>query len=351
MFPPPSAIYRYSNDIHHAVEESELYTLLDNMTKNSLPEYSEGQYIEGRFTHIKTMNKLFHNYSYGSLRSALSNHMENKIIHYSSPMIPLKLNPKTKVVTFHDPPSILQNSEMFSIESEISSFKNGMRTKFQSRYYKYFRTYENVLTVSNYVRTLLINEGFNENTKVIYPCISTTFKFLEDKQSIKNKLGLPGDKVCILSVSTSLKRKNLKMVKKTMELLGEKFKLVRVGSPVMSDEITFTNINNELMNQIYNACDVMLFPSLYEGFGYPLVEAFATGLPVVASDIEVFRETSGGDSAILTNPSDPSSLVKAVKDALDTSEELAKKGVRRAELFSFKRFSKEINEYYRAILT
>ena len=96
------------------------------------------------------------------------------------------------------------------------------------------------------------------------------------------------------------------------------------------------------MNEIYNACDVMSFPSLYEGFGKPLVEGFAAGLPVVASDIEVFRETSGG-AAILRDPNDASDLASGVKFALENSEELIIKGLKRAARFSFESFSSEMN--------
>ena len=103
------------------------------------------------------------------------------------------------------------------------------------------------------------------------------------------------------------------------------------------------------MNEIYNARDVLLFPSLYEGFGYPLVEAFATGLPVVASDIEIFRETSGG-AALLMDPNDSLDLATGIRLALENSEELKKKGFKRVKMFSFDRFAFEINEYYSTIL-
>ena len=138
-------------------------------------------------------------------------------------------------------------------------------------------------------------------------------------------------------------------MKEAVFRLGADYKLVRVGKSIMEGDISFQGVSYETMNEIYNACDVLLFPSLYEGFGYPMVEAFATGLPVVASDIEVFRETSG-EAAILRDPNDVSDLVSGVKSALENSEELKIKGLKRAVKFSFGRFANEMNMYYSSIL-
>ena len=350
QFPPPSAVYRYALDINSAVNGSKLYTLLGDISAKSLPDYSKGQYVEGRFSHVRVMNKLLYNYSYRNFRRQLSSSADNEIIHYTHPMIQLDVKQGVNIVTFHDITSVLLNSDLFLGESEMHSFKNQIIRKFQSRYYEKYKKYENILTLSNYVRTRLIEEGYPESTKVIYPCISENFKFIQNKKSLKEKLGLPLDKICVLSVSTYLKRKNLMMVKKTMEILGDKYKLVRVGPKLLQDDITFPNVNNEELNNIYNACDVMLFPSLYEGFGYPMIESFATGLPVVASDIEVFREVSGEDAAILVDPNDAKGLAEGVELAVSTSDKLIENGFTRARRFSFKNFKDEINEYYRSIL-
>lgn len=350
QFPPPSAVYRYALDINRAVNGSQLYTLLGDISAKSLPDYSKGQYVEGRFSHLRVMNKLLYNYSFRNFRRELSSSVGTGIIHYTHPMIQLGVKTSVNVVTFHDIPSVLLNSDLFLGESEKHSFKNQIIRTFQSRYYEKYRKYENILTLSNYVRTRLIDEGYPESTKVIYPCISENFKFIQNKEFLKEKMGLPLDKICVLSVSTSLKRKNLRMVKKTMELLGNKYKLVRVGPKLLQDDITFPNVNNEELNNIYNACDVMLFPSLYEGFGYPMIEAFATGLPVVASDIQVFREVSAEHAAILADPNDAKDLAEAVKVAVSSSDKLVENGFTRAKRFSFQNFKDEINEYYKSIM-
>jgi glycosyltransferase involved in cell wall biosynthesis len=95
---------------------------------------------------------------------------------------------------------------------------------------------------------------------------------------------------------------------------------------------------------IYNACDVLLIPSSSEGFGFPVIEAFATGLPVVASDIEIFREITR-DSAILSKI-DPEELSHSVVNAIDQRETYSNKGLETAKYYSFDNFKNNVRSYY-----
>ena len=351
QFPPPSGVYRYAYDIQSAVKESSLFTFLYGSPQRDIPSYAPGHYIQGKFKSLKVLNKILPNLSHAQFINEINKTVDSQtILHYASPMVPLKIASLPKVVTFHDPPSVLLNTDMFFGNSSSPSIGHSLQKKFQARYYDHFKKFDNVLAVSEYVKFALIESGFAGNIKVIYPCISDSFKLLAEKRALKEKLGLPLDKICVLSVSTRLRKKNLSMVKKTMEILGEKFKLVRIGPSIMTDDISITNIDYEKVNMVYNASDVLLFPSLYEGFGYPLVEAFATGLPAVTSDIEIFRETSG-NAALLADPNDAQTLASAVKEAVNNSETLIRKGLERSKRFSFHRFTKNINEYYQSVLS
>lgn len=137
--------------------------------------------------------------------------------------------------------------------------------------------------------------------------------------------------------------KNLNVVQKTLKLLGNNYNLVRVG-PELNDSINFQNIDEEQLNMIYNACDVLLIPSSSEGFGFPVIEAFATGLPVVASDIEIFREITR-DSAILSKI-DPEELSHSVVNAIDQREAYSNKGLETAKYYSFDNFKNNVRSYY-----
>jgi len=66
------------------------------------------------------------------------------------------------------------------------------------------------------------------------------------------------------------------------------------------------------VSRILRAADVFVFPSLYEGFGGAVIEAMATGLPIVASDLPPVREVVG-DAGVLVPPADPAALAGAMK--------------------------------------
>jgi glycosyltransferase involved in cell wall biosynthesis len=105
-----------------------------------------------------------------------------------------------------------------------------------------------------------------------------------------------------------------------------------------------SNLNETVLNEVYNACDLLLLPSKYEGFGFPVIEAFATGIPVVCTDIPIFREISK-EAAILSDDS-PISLKSAVMEGIARSDELISKGFEVAKFYSFDNFKANLRKYY-----
>jgi glycosyltransferase involved in cell wall biosynthesis len=91
-----------------------------------------------------------------------------------------------------------------------------------------------------------------------------------------------------------------------------------------------------------------LFPTLEEGFGYPVVEAFKTGLPVISSDIDIIREVSNG-AALLVNPEELKENVEGIFRIQDNSEYYIKKGYDRAKCFSGEVIKKKLTSYYNSL--
>jgi glycosyltransferase involved in cell wall biosynthesis len=96
----------------------------------------------------------------------------------------------------------------------------------------------------------------------------------------------------------------------------------------------------------------LLFPSLYEGFGLPVLEAMSLGTPVMTSNAASLTEVAG-DAALLVDPLDIQAMTKAIQkiDAdSDLRAELALRGARRAELFSPEAYRQRIGALYRSVL-
>jgi glycosyltransferase involved in cell wall biosynthesis len=93
----------------------------------------------------------------------------------------------------------------------------------------------------------------------------------------------------------------------------------RVKSAIADGSVRFTGfVSSSQLAWAYRRTSAFVLPSRDEGFGIPAIEALAFGAPVVASDIEVFRELLG-DRAVFADPDDPQAMAEAMRTVLDRS--------------------------------
>jgi alpha-1,3-rhamnosyl/mannosyltransferase len=97
---------------------------------------------------------------------------------------------------------------------------------------------------------------------------------------------------------------------------------------------------------LYRGAAALVFPSRYEGFGLPALEAMACGAPVVAADEPALREVAG-DAAVYAEDGD---FAAAVRRALDERDERVAAGLERAKLFSWAETARRTAEVYRRVL-
>ena len=108
---------------------------------------------------------------------------------------------------------------------------------------------------------------------------------------------------------------------------------------------------DEALAALYRLAAVFVFPSLYEGFGLPPLEAMASGTPVVTSNVSSLPEVAG-DAAILVDPYDVGSIVDGVRRVLTDpvlADELRRKGLARARDFSWERSVARTHDIYRLV--
>jgi len=107
-------------------------------------------------------------------------------------------------------------------------------------------------------------------------------------------------------------------------------------------------VSNEDLALLYNAASLFVFPSLYEGFGLPPLEAMACGTPVVAANNSSIPEVVG-DAAILVDASDVKAIAEAMTQVLtdmNLRHELRERGLQRAQMFSWERCARETLTVY-----
>jgi glycosyltransferase involved in cell wall biosynthesis len=107
------------------------------------------------------------------------------------------------------------------------------------------------------------------------------------------------------------------------------------------------------LRALYSSCRVFVYPSLYEGFGLPLLEAMACGAPVVTSNIPSIRETVG-DAALLVSPTDVDELARSITRLLengDEREQRSAEGKQHASKFSWDKAAAATLEVYRQVIS
>lgn len=176
-------------------------------------------------------------------------------------------------------------------------------------------------------------------------------------------------KICppfILNVGQRHKRKNLPMLMRAFASLdpdiGNKYKLVIAGGPGdepadlgrlaselgVEGRLILTGIvENDELPALYRAADLFVYPSMWEGFGMPVIEAMASGTPVICSNISSLTEI-GGDACVSVPP-EPEPLREAMREMLSDPERQdrsSERGLERARLFSWRKAAESYIELF-----
>ena len=145
---------------------------------------------------------------------------------------------------------------------------------------------------------------------------------------------IPQDAFVVLHVGSTVDRKNVPLVIDIVARLRNDADtyLLQVGGKFSGEQEqlidrlrlrgavrSLRSADEAVLRRAYRAADVLLFPSLYEGFGFPVLEAFASELPVVASGAGGLKEVAG-DAAVIVEGRDPATYVEAIEDLSSDSD-------------------------------
>lgn len=215
-----------------------------------------------------------------------------------------------------------------------------------------------------------------EKIRVTYLGVSEDYRQIhldsEQKRFFQQTYGIP--ETFLLYVGTIEPRKNLSRLIEAFSLFQKEstdnhnIKLVlaggkgwlcseiyaRVQELKLENQVVFAGyIADEHLPYLYNMATAFVYPSLYEGFGLPPLEAMSCGTPVISSDTSSIPEVVG-KAGILINPYNVTDLAEAISKVVLSSElqlELSRKGLQQAALFSWEKCARETIEVYQGLST
>jgi len=287
-------------------------------------------------------------YSQGKILKKLEK--EVSLYHFPHVNVP-KYAPNNLVVTIHDLRPFTKYWDRGYLKRKI----------FELYFRRAVKKAKKIITDSKHIREEILN-NFPKNefkTKIIYPFVDD--KFL-DKSNNKNqhKRIVTGD--YILFVGSRKKHKNLSQLVIAFNSIKDSFpnlKLVIAGKKdskvddidllkekfkIKGRLIEIISPSDEKILCLYKYAKAFVFPSLYEGFGLPPLEAMAYGIPVIVSNIPILKEICG-DAAYFVNPYSSENIAQGIYKVLhddNLKESLIEKGKKRINDFNS---DKLINQY------
>ena len=264
--------------------------------------------------------------SHGIVRQLLQDHVQ--IYHGLSGELPfhIKKSGIKTVVTIHDL-IFLRHPEFYNkIDTLIYSWK----------FRQAIRDADRVIAISECTRRDICEFGQIEKERidVIYQSCAPKFQddiSLEKIQQVKNQYKLPEH--CILSVGSIEERKNMLLAVQALPYIPSNISFVMVGKKTKYSEkiqhfvnenqlnnrvFMFHNVSNEDLPVFYKLAKCFVYPSRYEGFGIPIIEAIHSGIPVVATTGSCLEE-AGGPDCIYISPDDPVALANAINQLIKDS--------------------------------
>lgn len=312
--------------------------------------------VAQQITHVNVLNQLRIN----QLESMqLLKKQDFDLFHptYYNPYFLKHLGKMPFVLTVHDMIHELYPTN-FSSRDPIKQWKKQLIEKADS-----------VIAISNNTRNDIIRFTNVDPNRISVIYHGNPFEFMEASHYGETSPGIPVfEKSYLLFVGNRSGYKNFNFFVTSVAKILKNYKNLHIycagGGSFTAGEMKLLNnlnllskvhavkINDTIMKHLYKNAQAFVFPTLYEGFGLPILEAFSCGCPTVLSNSSSLSEIAT-DAACYIDPNDAESVVQGIESALSDRhyrEDLVRKGYERLKFFSWEKTARETKRVYENLL-
>lgn len=358
-----SYIYYIAHSLR-AVDSINEYTYFYGYySRNLHAYYNENKKILYQLKEFAKNIPLFRMADIQELAAGFSNKIspQNFDLYFEPNFIPINIKSRYTVVTIFD----------FSVILFPEWHPKGRIRYFKKNFWENLKRADRIIVISDYIKKEGVNLGLPEEklTTIHLGFDHEVFRTysLHDLQLVQKKYGL--SEHFLLFVGSIEPRKNLKNLLQAYISLNEEIrkdlKLVLVGFKGWENKEIKKLMNNNKkdiyylgylpdkeLGKLYNLATLLIYPSIYEGFGLPPLEAMACGCPVVVSNVASLPEVCG-DAAYYVDPHNIDSIAEGIYKVITDEalrQNMIEKGLQRAKLFSWEKSAREHIKVFEEVL-
>lgn len=266
----------------------------------------------------------------------------------------------------HSTPAVVTVQDLIALR--LGANHPGLSTWLRRRHFPPLRSARGLIFASEYSRQdfLTAFDYPEERTSVVYHAVSPSFS-PRDRLASRTALGLAPGRPVLLHVGSEERRKNVETLLDAMALLVKDWPdllLLRVGGGSSRSRARIDRhrleahvrylpgLSEDRLAAAYSAADLFIFPSYFEGFGFPVLEAMQAACPVVAARATSVPEITG-DAAVLFEAMEATELAEAIRRLLQDPTRrasLGEAGRARAASFTWARTARQTADAYRRAL-